>query len=61
MNTKNEIIIKPVSCLKSKLKKAWSVSYLEIEKLNYFVAKKLVQNKQEEIASIIEANNCIIN
>ena len=51
---------KPLSSVKEKPQIAFSVSQSEIDKLNYYVGKKLLQNQYERNASMIDAEKCVV-
>ena len=51
---------KPVSNVKTKPTKAWSVSKNSIERLNISVAKKLKQNEIEMRASMFDVEEKIV-
>ena len=49
---------RPVSKIsKNSIKLAYTIPYLEIEKLNLVVSKKIEHNKKEDVATIIEIVN----
>ena len=51
---------KSLSGVKEKPKIAFSVSQSEIDRLNYYVGRKLIQNQYERNVSMIDAKKCII-
>lgn len=53
--------IRNVSSLKTKPKKVRTVSYMDIERLNSSIEKKIRQNESERIASMIAGAKCIVN
>ena len=52
---------RPVSKIsKNSIKIGYTIPYIEIEKLNLVVSKKLEHNKKEEVASYIDAKDIVV-
>ena len=52
---------RPVSKVsKNSIKIDYTIPYIEIEKLNLVVSKKLEHNKKETIASILDAKDVVV-
>ena len=52
---------RPISKVsKNSIKIDYTIPYIEIEKLNLVVSKKLEHNKKETIASILDAKDVVV-